>query len=134
MVLPSAMGAVVDGKSLDFQTPLSGHLSPVRAVVPIGFLAIGTILMSKFGLVKSFEIDNGELDHLRPKDCFVLGYELARIDSLLATGEAISQPVHADNKNRIESSCRDAERTYRLNWMAGDCSESWMMLEVAPKP
>jgi hypothetical protein len=39
-MLPSAIGAVVEGLSRDFQTPLSGHRSPVRAVVPIGFLAI----------------------------------------------------------------------------------------------
>jgi hypothetical protein len=37
MVLPLAMGAVVDGV---VQTPLSGHLCPVEAVMPIGDLAV----------------------------------------------------------------------------------------------
>lgn len=37
MILPTAIGAVVDGVSIDCQTPLSGQRSPVRAVVPIGF-------------------------------------------------------------------------------------------------
>ena len=37
MVLPSAIGAVVDGVPTTSQTPLSGHFSPVRAVVPMGF-------------------------------------------------------------------------------------------------
>lgn len=32
-----AMGAVVEGLSCDSHTPLSGHRSPVLAVVPIGF-------------------------------------------------------------------------------------------------
>lgn len=32
--MPFAMGAVVEGVSSDFQTPLSGHFSPVFAVVP----------------------------------------------------------------------------------------------------
>ena|SRR6266542_1971210 len=36
MTLPLAIGAVVDGVPTTAQTPLSGHLSPVRAVVPSG--------------------------------------------------------------------------------------------------
>jgi len=88
--------------------------------------------MSEFGLIKSFGIDNGELDGLRPKDCFVLGYELAQIDHMLTTGKPIRQPVHADNRARIESSCRDAERSFTTAWLEGDVSESWMLLEVEP--
>jgi hypothetical protein len=38
MRLPSAMGAVVEGVLATAQTPLSGHRSPVRAVVPMGCL------------------------------------------------------------------------------------------------
>ncbi|WP_158637456.1 hypothetical protein [Lacibacter cauensis] len=36
MVLPLAIGAVVLGVPCTFQIPLSGHFSPVLAVVPIG--------------------------------------------------------------------------------------------------
>lgn len=87
--------------------------------------------MSNFGLIKSFEIDNGELDGLRLQDCFVLGYELAQIDELLKQPNAIVKPVHALNQNRIKKSCEDAERSFKLYWSPGDSSESWMMLEVA---
>ena len=38
--LPFAIGAVVDCGIFGFHTPLSGHVSPVLAVVPIGFLAM----------------------------------------------------------------------------------------------
>jgi hypothetical protein len=38
MRLPLAMGAVVVGTPTTPHTPLSGQTSPVRAVVPIGFL------------------------------------------------------------------------------------------------
>jgi hypothetical protein len=86
--------------------------------------------MSKFGLVKSFDIDNGELDGLRAQDCFVLGYELARVDQLLKATAEIRQPVHADNRGRIQSSCEDAGRPYRITWLPGDVSESWLLLEV----
>lgn len=88
--------------------------------------------MADFGLVKSFGIDGGELDGLRPKDCFVLGYELAQIDELLKATSEIRQPVHADNRTRIQSACEDAGRPYRLAWLPGDVSESWLLLEVAP--
>lgn len=36
IVLPLAIGAVVDGDPTTFHTPLSGQFCPVRAVVPIG--------------------------------------------------------------------------------------------------
>jgi hypothetical protein len=36
MRLPFAIGAVVLGWLVTSQTPLSGHVSPVLAVVPIG--------------------------------------------------------------------------------------------------
>jgi hypothetical protein len=40
MTLCSAIGAVVGWESSDFQTPLSGHRSPVRAFVPMGAFAM----------------------------------------------------------------------------------------------
>lgn len=86
--------------------------------------------MSNFSLKKSFMIDGDELDGLRPKDCFVLGYELALIDQMLTSSKPIRQPVHADNRARIEASCRDAARPFRLTWLPGDSSESWLLLEV----
>lgn len=86
---------------------------------------------AEFGLVKSFCIDNGELDGLTPQECFVLGYELAQIDAELKAGGAIRKPVHAANRERIEASCLDAKRQFALEWLPGDESESWMLLEVA---
>jgi hypothetical protein len=37
IVLPSAIAAVVEGVPTTSQTPVSGHFSPVLAVVPSGF-------------------------------------------------------------------------------------------------
>lgn len=89
--------------------------------------------MSNFGLIKSFGIDDGQLDDISRQQCFVLGYELAQIDQLLESGEPIRRSVNAGNRERIEASCRDAERTFRINWLPGDASESWLLLDVAPK-
>jgi hypothetical protein len=86
--------------------------------------------MSSFGLIKRFDIDDGELDSLSAQECFVLGYELAQIDAALEHGDEIRKPVHADNRARIESACRDAGADFRLNWLPGDLSESWLLLEV----
>ena len=86
--------------------------------------------MAHFGLLKSFDVDHGELDGMTPQECFVLGYELAQIDSILKQNTEIRQPVHACNQARIAKSCNDANRAFRLNWMRGDVSESWMLLEV----
>jgi hypothetical protein len=40
MRFPLAIGAVVDGVPTTAQTPLSGQTSPVRAVDPMGAIAI----------------------------------------------------------------------------------------------
>lgn len=89
--------------------------------------------MAEFGLVKSFKIDNGELEGLQQQDCFVLGYELCMIDQLLESEEQFQRTVHVDNRSRIESSCRDAERDFKMSWMEADKSETWLFLEVASK-
>ena len=46
MRLPLAIGAVVLGAPSTFQTPLSGQISPVRALVPIGTRFAAVIFMS----------------------------------------------------------------------------------------
>lgn len=51
-MFPSAIGAVVEGLSKDCQIPLSGQRSPVRAVVPTGFLAIVDIPLCQYDSVK----------------------------------------------------------------------------------
>lgn len=87
----------------------------------------------KYGLVKSFNIDNGELAEKAPSDCFVLGYELALIDSCLKGSGGFERPIHSDNCDRIIKSCQDAKRKYHLNWMEQDMSETWMWLKVEAK-
>lgn len=87
----------------------------------------------RFGLIKSFDIDGDELDGQRPKDCFVLGYELGSIDELLKLPAAISKPVHSANSERIAKSCHDAGRRFKLTFMPNDRSEEWMQLEVAQR-
>jgi hypothetical protein len=136
---PLEIGAVVEGVPSTFQTPLSGQVCPVEALVPSGARAIARLLktgvkkVAQFGLIKSFDIDHGELDGLIAQECFVLGYELAEIDALLKRPQPIQKPVHAANRERIEKSCKDSGRPYRLLWMDVDPSESWMTLSVAAR-
>lgn len=90
--------------------------------------------MASFGLIRPFDIDDGQLDGLTPQQCFVLGYELAQIDHRLTMPDAIEgQLVHAENRDRIEGACVKANRPHKLTWMEGDLSESWMTLDVAKK-
>lgn len=84
-----------------------------------------------FGLVKSFNIDDGQLDGLTPQHCFVLGYELADIYWMLRTGNAFTKTVHSANADRISEACKGRE--CRLQWFATDRSETWMTLEVKQK-
>lgn len=86
-------------------------------------------------LQKSFDIDDGELYGMSPQECFVLGYELAMIDSLLEhERDSFTRMVHATNRDRIQKWCDDADRECRIVWHHGDSSETWMQLDVAPLP
>lgn len=85
--------------------------------------------MPEFEFMRSFLIDNGELDGLRLQNAFVLGYELAMVDFLLEQGLPFERPVHADNQQRIELSCRAAARDFTIKWLP-DGAEQWMWLAV----
>lgn len=85
----------------------------------------------EFGLIRSFGIDNGELDGLTPQEVFVLGYELAQVDYRIdQEPKAFSMLIHAENINRIFSKLKDAGRISKIRWQPNDISESWAMLEV----
>lgn len=89
--------------------------------------------MADFGLLRSFGIDNGELDGLRPNLIFVLGYECAMVDEELRTGKLIVRPIHAENRQRIEDECKRLGRICTMTWIVGDVSESWVQMVVNPK-
>ncbi|TWT52158.1 hypothetical protein CA85_50720 [Allorhodopirellula solitaria] len=86
--------------------------------------------MADFGLIRSFDIDDHQLDGQSPQECFVLGYELAAVDALLKGNDEFSQLIHSQNRERINVSCAEEDRQFRLEWMQSDPSEGWMMLHV----
>jgi hypothetical protein len=83
--------------------------------------------------IRPFDIDNGELDGLRPNEIFVLGYELAMVDARIQSGEIFNCPVHSDNVARIRAELDRQGRRYSIAWMEGDESESWSNLRVFSK-
>lgn len=85
---------------------------------------------TSFSCDRPFDIDDGQLDGLPPQQCFVLGYELAQIDSLLRSGRAFSKPIHANNAERIEVELKRRDCEYAMEWSAEDRSEAWMQLTV----
>lgn len=89
-----------------------------------------------FGLVRSFGIDNGELDGFRPQECFVLGYELALFADLLDDERLlycqIDRLAHIDNRERIERFCNKAGRACVCTYHPNDQSESWMTVTILP--
>jgi hypothetical protein len=51
--------------------------------------------MAEFGMVRSFDIDDGQLDGLRPQEIFVLGYELALVMQRTGAASRWSAAVRA---------------------------------------
>lgn len=84
----------------------------------------------EWGLVDSFGIDGNELDGLTPQECFVLGVEWQMTAAQADQPYAFSRPIHLENRDRIEALLKKRGREYRLNYMHGDVSESWLWLEV----
>lgn len=81
----------------------------------------------------SFGIDDGELDGLRPVDCFTLGYELALVREVYCNlPEGGCWPVHAENVERMQRALEESHRQWEMRWMQGDSSESWMQLTILP--
>lgn len=85
----------------------------------------------EYGLVRSFHIDDGELEGRTHQQCFVLGYELALVDAQLERPEAFTRLVHSENIERIQSQCALLKRRCQINWFPMDPSESWAQLSVA---
>ena len=75
--------------------------------------------MSQFGLVKSFQIDNGELDGLRANYWF-LGYELPRSISCSRQQRRYANP--STQTIEVESSrhVKTLALLFKLTWLPGD--------------
>lgn len=85
---------------------------------------------AEYGMVRSFGIDSGELDGLRPAEIFVLGYELAQVDHEIESGSPIDRMIHAENADRIRRYLEKLGRTGVISWAANDVSEGWCRLVV----
>lgn len=84
-----------------------------------------------FGLVESFGVDNGELDHLTKPQCFVLGYELSVISWFAETNALKGDfTVRSDNMSRIENTLKRHNREWTWKWASDDVSEEWVYLTV----
>jgi hypothetical protein len=79
-----------------------------------------------WGLVEPFEIDNGELDGLRPQECFALGVEWQMFRSQLQSGKPFTTLVLASNADRLT---KLAERSQRFV-ESRPASDGWANLTV----
>lgn len=86
--------------------------------------------MAWFGLKRSFGIDDGELDGIPARDCFVLGYELALWDERLAKQLPFSMLAHAENLDRMKAALPIGVQC-KLIWHEGDESETWVTVVVS---
>lgn len=85
--------------------------------------------MAKFGLIQSFEIDDGQLDGITPEKAFVLGIEWQTIYAAAKRRKPATLICRSENKNRIQSMLDKLNRPHRWIWSsADDPSESWLTL------
>lgn len=89
---------------------------------------------ANFGLVDSFDIDNGELDGFEKNVCFVLGCEWQNVISTvdLNKDRALNFTVHSANKDRLQAAMERRKRATVWVWPSDDRSEEWVYLEVLP--
>ena len=88
----------------------------------------------EFEEMRSFLIDDGQLDGSSLQEAFVMGYELCMIDTAIEYGRAFSRTVHRNNRERIEILLKRYGRTAK--WIAttikDDPDQTWIFLKVAP--
>jgi hypothetical protein len=68
--------------------------------------------MPEYTLKESFHIDNGELDGLRPQECFVLGVEWAGVYQHIISDsdDPLYMTIHHANKSRLQGLCDKYKR------------------------
>ena len=86
--------------------------------------------MAEFGLIRPFDIDNGQLDGLTPQHCFALGYELALVDAQIAAGEPFERLLHVANRDRVLLELERKGARYDIGPTPKDESGSWLTLKV----
>ena len=83
-----------------------------------------------FQAMDPFEVDNGELDTIKPVNAFSLGVEWGLIYSRIqARDEFHNHPIHTDNQRRIQALL--SRWGYEQNW---DLRDDWSFVtaQVAP--
>jgi hypothetical protein len=83
--------------------------------------------MATFNIMEPFDIDRGELDGLRPQECFVLGVEWQMIAMLADKGKEFKKLMHPKNQARIEALLNRRGLEYRIEIL----NENWLQLNVA---
>lgn len=83
-----------------------------------------------YSLLYSFDIDHGELDGLRRKQCFVLGVEWQLFVNQLETGKAFSHTVRTENRYRLTDLAASNGRGVMWKWFNDD----WGTIDVSASP
>lgn len=58
-----------------------------------------------YNLIEPFDIDEGELEGVRPVEAFTLGVEWQMVRDQLEAGENFNRPIHTANASRIKRMC-----------------------------
>lgn len=80
----------------------------------------------EFELMEPFDIDNGELDGLRPQEIFALGVEWEMLRQELDTGRMIGRMIHKENLDRFSAMCLRRGREF----VAGDSDDGWISVSL----
>lgn len=82
--------------------------------------------MAEFGLVESFQIDDGSLDGLSRQECFVLGYEFLQFcHALNSFSEGNNHLVHIANAGRLAKAAESRGKKMTVRYLSDDKSEEW---------
>lgn len=60
---------------------------------------------SDFELIESFDIDDNQLDGIRPQVVFSLGVEWEMVRQELDTGREVNRTIHVENTERFRAMC-----------------------------
>lgn len=85
--------------------------------------------MADYGLIESFQCDDGQLDGLSPAMCFTLGYEFAEICHALKLFRFGNRGlVHVENVERLNAAAAKRGRKVTWRYYQEDQGESWVQM------
>lgn len=87
-------------------------------------------MSTEYELIEPFDIDDGQLDGVRPQVVFSLGVEWEMLRQELDAGREMKRTIHAENLARFVKMCERRGRACVVGEMDSEYANEWASISV----